>query len=106
MVLSKIYTLFVVFCCCIILYISFYVIIKYFDSSKLIYLNMYSIYYFCFLLTLILALIFNYYINGDDDIKIPGLTMINPIPEVNPSSDPSVIPSIPEPSVNVSPESS
>jgi hypothetical protein len=54
---------------------------------------MYSIYYFCFLLTLILALIFNYYINGDDDIKIPGLTMINPIPEVNPPiPEPSVIP--------------
>ena len=102
MVLSKIYTLFVVFCCCIILYISFFVIINYFDSSKLIYLNMYSIYYFCFLLTLILALIFNYYINSDDDIKIPGLNMTNessvqgipnstlsqPIPVLNPAQIP------------------
>jgi hypothetical protein len=38
---------------------------------------MYSIYYFCFLITLILALIFNYYINGDDDINIPGLNKTN-----------------------------
>jgi hypothetical protein len=60
---------------------------------------MYSIYYFCFLLTLILALIFNYYISSEDDIKIPGLTMINPIPEVNPSSEPVVNPSS-EPVVN------
>jgi hypothetical protein len=63
---------------------------------------MYSIYYFCFLLTLILALIFNYYINGDDDIKIPGLTMINPIPEVN-TPIPEVNTPIPEPSVNHEP---
>jgi hypothetical protein len=63
---------------------------------------MYSIYYFCFLLTLILALIFNYYINSDDDIKIPGLNMTNessvqgipnstlsqPIPVLNPAQIP------------------
>lgn len=81
--LSKIYMLFIIFFCYIIVYISFKIIIDYFDSSKLIYLNMYSIYYICFLITLILALIFNYYINADEDVKIPGFTE-EPITSVEP----------------------
>jgi hypothetical protein len=44
---------------------------------------MYSIYYICFLITLILALIFNYYINADEDVKIPGFTE-EPITSVEP----------------------
>jgi len=86
--LSKIYMLFIIFFCYIIVYISFKIIIDYFDSSKLIYLNMYSVYYICFLITLILALIFNYYINADEDVKIPGFTE-EPIPsaELIPESE-------------------
>jgi len=83
--LSKIYMLFIIFFCYIIVYISFKIIIDYFDSSKLIYLNMYSIYYICFLITLILALIFNYYINADEDVKIPGF-IEEPITSVEPTT--------------------
>jgi hypothetical protein len=79
--LSKIYMLFIIFFCYIIVYISFKIIIDYFDSSKLIYLNMYSIYYICFLITLILALIFNYYINADEDVKIPGFIDMTKVAE-------------------------
>jgi hypothetical protein len=42
---------------------------------------MYSIYYICFLITLILALIFNYYINADEDVKIPGFIDMTKVAE-------------------------
>jgi hypothetical protein len=51
---------------------------------------MYSIYYFCFLITLIFALIFNYYINDDKDVKIPGFKETTSEPTVVSMSQPSI----------------
>ena len=63
---SRTFTLLIVLFCYIIVYISLKIIINYFNPNYLIYLNMYSIYYICFLITLLLALCFNYYINKDN----------------------------------------
>jgi len=55
------------------------VIIDYFNPEGLIYLNMYSIYYGCFLLTLLLAIACNYYINDTNLKEITGIELSPPL---------------------------
>lgn len=76
---SRFYMVLVVFFCYAIVYISLRVIIDYFNPDGLIYLNMYSIYYGCFLLTLLLAIICNYYINDTNLKEITGIELSPPI---------------------------
>jgi hypothetical protein len=74
-------------------------IINYFNPNYLIYLNMYSVYYICFIVTLLLALSFNYYINENNiNTIIPVvLTALSQAPEPS-STEPSAPPSSTEPS--------
>ena len=81
---SRSFTLLIVLFCYIIVYISLKIIINYFNPNYLIYLNMYSIYYICFIVTLLLALSFNYYIN-ENNIN----TIIPQAPDLSSSSTPS-----------------
>jgi len=89
---SKTVTVLIVLFCYVIVYISLKIIVNYFNPNYLIYLNMYSIYYICFIITLLLALSFNYYINEDNiNTIIPAvstaLTIIQQAPD-KPSSSP------------------
>ena len=70
---SKFNLLLIIFCCYIILYISLSIIIKYYNPSGLIYLNIYSIYYILFIITLIFAISCNYYIYDNTNLKNLGM---------------------------------
>jgi hypothetical protein len=78
---SKFSLLLIIFCCYIILYISLNIIIKYFNASGLIYLNIYSIYNILFIITLIFAISSNYYIYGDSNLTPLGITISDPTTE-------------------------
>ena len=81
---SRTFTVLIVLFCYVIVYFSLKMIINYFNPNYLIYLNMYSIYYICFIITLLLALSFNYYINEDNiNTIIPAVNTI--IPAVSPA---------------------
>lgn len=91
---SKTVTVLIVLFCYVIVYISLKIIINYFNPNYLIYLNMYSIYYICFIITVLLALSFNYYINEDNiNTIIPAistaLTLIQQAPDTSSSPEPS-----------------
>jgi len=80
---SRFYMILVAFFCYIIIYISLKIIIDYFNPSGLIYLNMYSIYYIFFLITLLLAICFNYYINEDNMDDVANIAGLNLVPSDN-----------------------
>jgi hypothetical protein len=96
---SRSFTLLIVLFCYIIVYISLKIIINYFNPNYLIYLNMYSVYYICFIVTLLLALSFNYYINENNiNTIIPVVsTALSQAPDTS-STEPSAPPSSTEPS--------
>ena len=94
---SKTVTVLIILFCYVIVYISLKIIVNYFNPNYLIYLNMYSIYYICFIITLLLALSFNYYINEDNiNTIIPAvstaLTLIQQAPDTSSSPEPSSSP--------------
>jgi len=93
---SKTVTVLIILFCYVIVYISLKIIVNYFNPNYLIYLNMYSIYYICFIITLLLALSFNYYINEDNiNTIIPAvstaLTIIQQAPETSSTPETSSI---------------
>jgi hypothetical protein len=103
---SKTVTVLIVLFCYVIVYISLKIIVNYFNPNYLIYLNMYSIYYICFIITLLLALSFNYYINEDNiNTIIPAvstaLTIIQQAPDT-PSSPPPSAPPLSAPPLDTS----
>jgi len=59
---SKFSNVLIILSCYFIVYLSLLKIINYYNPSGLIYLNMYSIYYICFIVTLLFAVLVNYYI--------------------------------------------
>ena len=75
--MSRTYIILIVLFCVVILFISLHRIINYFNPSGLIYLNMYSIYYICFIVTVLLAITCNLYIYQDNITQITGLTIPN-----------------------------
>ena len=88
--ISKYYIILIVLACYVIVYISLRLIINYYYPNKSIYLNMYSIYYLCFIITLLFATSNNYYINA---ININSI-----IPSILSSSSPeSLLPESPLP---------
>ena len=84
--ISNTYILLIVLFCYVIVYISLKQIIDYFNPNNSIYLNMYSIYYICFIVTLLLAISCNYYINEDNVTQITGLDLTtNILPVIPPA---------------------
>jgi hypothetical protein len=80
--MPRTYIILIVLFCFVILFLSLHRIINYFNPSGLIYLNMYSIYYICFITTVFLAITCNLYIYQDNITQITGLT----IPTIDPTN--------------------
>ena len=102
--MSKYYIILIVLACYVIVYISLRLIINYYHPNKSIYLNMYSIYYLCFIITLLFATSNNYYINANNiNSIIPSIATLNLL---SPSQPDSSLPESSLPDSSSQPESS
>jgi len=107
--MSKYYIILIVLACYVIVYISLRLIINYYHPNKSIYLNMYSIYYLCFIITLLFATSNNYYINANNiNSIIPSIATLNLLSPSQPESSlpDSSLPDTSLPDSSSQPESS